>query len=109
MLKFLSLHPKHFKTGDVKLLKNSYYKLFHLLQLQSLQKYNSCVHISIKTDSSYLPLTMFSWKSSRTMSMMLETLTLLMRPLMLFFSASHAMRWYGTLQKNQITHFKILA
>ena len=40
-----------------------------------------------------LPLTMFSANSSLTMMPMLGLLTLLMRPLMDFLSASQAKRW----------------
>ena len=41
----------------------------------------------------YLPLTIFSWKSSLTIFTILDTFTLFTRPLMLFFSASQAIRW----------------
>ena len=44
-----------------------------------------------------LPRTRFSPNSSGTMYLMLAVLTLLIRPLMLFLSASHAMRWYSLL------------
>jgi hypothetical protein len=43
------------------------------------------------------PLTKFSPNSSGTINLMLETLTLLIRPLIDFFKASHAMRWYSLL------------
>jgi hypothetical protein len=41
------------------------------------------------------PRTKFSANSSGTMDLMFATLTLLMRPLMDFFNASHAIRWYS--------------
>lgn len=45
----------------------------------------------------YLPLTMFSWSSSWMMLAMLDTLTLLTRPLMDFFRASQLILWYARL------------
>ena len=55
----------------------------------------STISLYATSNITYLPRTMFSAMSSLTMETMLETLTLLMRPLMLFLSASHASRWYG--------------
>jgi hypothetical protein len=43
------------------------------------------------------PRTKFSPKSSGTIYLILETLTLLIRPLIDFFNASHAIRWYSLL------------
>ena len=43
------------------------------------------------------PRTKFSPNSSGTMYLMLDTLTLLIKPLIDFLSASHAIRWYSLL------------
>lgn len=52
---------------------------------------------ALKYFIAYLPRTIFSWRSSWMMFSILETFTLLTRPLIDFFKASQLILWYAKL------------
>ncbi len=66
-------------------------------QLSVTKKSSVWFGVKHKSCGLYLPLTIFSSSSSWIMLAMLETFTLLIRPLMDFFRASQLILWYSKL------------